>query len=309
MEILGHSLGRHSFKKKSEVMEQRKALGKGLGALITNGRSEPVSSYNVREVPVCDIVTNPNQPRKLFSKESLDELASSIEEKGILQPILVRHIGGGKYEIIAGERRFRAAKQIQLETIPVIVKNIEDDETLELALIENIQREDLNPIEEALAYRDLLSKFQYTQDELAKRIGKDRSSIANSLRLLKLPDQIRTYVINNELSMGHARALLSVEDKEVQIQMAKDMIANHLSVRDAEMLIKKYRDNYAETMTQPPAKSKAQIHTVLEGLEKQLQDKLKLPVKLQGDKQKGKIILSYFSSEEFDRVVDSLLQK
>lgn len=292
------------------MLMERKALGKGLSSLIPGGaRQEDFSKdQRLKEVALEDIVPNPHQPRKLFSKEALDELASSIEEKGILQPLIVRHLGGGKYELIAGERRLRAAQQAGLTSAPVFIKEIKDDELLELALIENIQREDLNPIEEALAYRDLLSKFQYTQDELARRLGKDRSSIANALRLLKLPDEIRDYVIDGSLSMGHARALLAVEDKDQQIQIAKDIIENQLSVREIENLIKRLRE---EEFPTPSAAKKEfstekAFNTALSRAEKNLSDHLKTRVRIQGNSDQGKLTIFYHSKDQLNDLIDKL---
>ena len=308
------------FKKTGVIMEQKRALGKGLGSLIPgSGRSDP-GGAKLLDVPVEDIVTNPNQPRKLFSKEALDELAQSIEEKGVLQPVIVRHLGGGKYELIAGERRYRAARQAGLVTVPVVVKNVDDNEVLELALIENIQRENLNPIEEALAYRDLLSKFQYTQEELAKRLGKDRSSVANALRLLKLPDTIRNHVITNAISMGHARALLAIESRDTQIQIANDIIANSLSVRDAESVIRRLgegadlQEDQAEVaiVSNEENTEKARMRqltgNVFERIIRDLRDRLKTFVKIKGDSDKGKIIVSYNSSDELNRLTQKLLE-
>lgn len=292
------------------MLMERKALGKGLSSLIPSGsrQEEFPRDERLKEVALEDIVPNPNQPRKLFAKEALDELASSIEEKGILQPLIVRHLGGGKYELIAGERRLRAAQQAGLTSAPVFIKEIKDDELLELALIENIQREDLNPIEEALAYRDLLSKFQYTQDELARRLGKDRSSIANALRLLKLPDEIRDYVIEGSLSMGHARALLAVEDKDQQIQIAKDIIENQLSVREIENLIKRLREEEFEA----PSAAKKEFatekafNTALSRAEKNLSDYLKTRVRIQGSSDQGKLTIFYHSKDQLNDLIDKL---
>lgn len=289
---------------------ERKALGKGLSSLIPSGsrQEESPQDQRLKEVALEDIVPNPNQPRKLFAKEALDELASSIEEKGILQPLIVRHLGGGKYELIAGERRLRAAQQAGLTSVPVFIKEIKDDELLELALIENIQREDLNPIEEALAYRDLLSKFQYTQDELARRLGKDRSSIANALRLLKLPDEIRDYVIDGSLSMGHARALLAVEDKDQQIQIAKDIIENQLSVREIENLIKRLREEEFEapSAAKKEFSTEKAFNTALSRAEKNLSDHLKTRVKIQGSSDQGKLTIFYHSKDQLNDLIDKL---
>lgn len=290
-------------------MDQRKALGRGLTSLIPSSIKNH-DSKKFMELPIGDVIPNPNQPRKLFAKESIDELANSIEEKGIIQPLIVRPLGGGKYELIAGERRYRAAKQIGLEKVPAVIKDIDESETLELALIENIQRENLNVIEEALAYKDLLSKFQYTQDELAKRLGKDRSSIANSLRLLKLSDKIRNHLINNELSMGHARALLAIEDKDLQLQMAQDIIEHALSVRETENLIKKFKTTaHEDTDAATPKVHTAPVSRAeaLLALETRLKDRLRVFIKVQGSAEKGKITMSYDSAEDLDRLTQKLL--
>lgn len=299
------------IKKMGSGMEQRRALGKGLSSLIPSSVRSEAPSKKYLELSLEDIITNPNQPRKLFSKEAIDELAMSIEEKGIIQPLIVRPIGGGKYELVAGERRYRAAKQVGLETVPAVVRDVEENETLELALIENIQREDLNVIEEALAYRDLLSKFQHTQDELAKRLGKDRSSIANSLRLLKLPDKIRTSLINNELSMGHARAILAVDDKDTQLKIAQDIIANGLSVRDTENLIKKFKAAQADgSDLRDDAPQVAATVTRLEALvalETRIKERLRSFVAIKGSAKKGKISIAYESEAELSAISEKLL--
>lgn len=292
-------------------MDKKSALGKGLGSLIRdNVQRNEVPGKKLLEISLVDIMTNPNQPRKLFSKGAIDELAQSIEEKGILQPLLVRPIGGGKYELIAGERRYRASKQVGLEKVPVVIKDIDETETLELALIENIQRENLNVIEEALAYKDLLSKFQYTQDELAKRLGKDRSSIANTLRLLKLSDKIRNQLINNDLSMGHARALLSLDDKDLQIQIAQDIVENQLSVRETEGLIKKYKNaiKQGETTEKEELVVEKKTYEEILSLEKRMKELLKTYVQIKGNPNKGKITINYQNEEELKQICNKLMQ-
>lgn len=293
-------------------MQERKALGKGLSSLIPLGSRAPEQvNRNYFECALNDLVPSQNQPRKLFDKSTLDELAASIEEKGILQPLIVRTLGGGKYEIIAGERRLRAAQSLHLEKIPVIVKEVDDQETLELALIENLQREDLNPVEEALAYKELLSKYQYTQDELAKRIGKDRSSIANTLRLLKLPDGIRGHIISGQISMGHARALLAIEDHDIQKKVAERIIQNDLSVREIEDLVRKLKDEptsypaeISETVSAPPVMNSSTFGPVEEELKKKL--KTKIQIKSSGNK--GKILIHFHSLEELNRLIDWMMK-
>lgn len=297
------------------MTDQKRALGKGLGSLIPmSGNKQDVPQSGQQRVYfeclIDDIIPNPNQPRKLFHKEALDELSASIKETGIIQPLIVRPIGGGKYELIAGERRFRAAKQAGLVRVPVVVKDADESSILKLALIENIQRQDLNPIEEALAYKELLSRHQLTQDELAKQVGKDRSSLANSLRLLKLPDKIRDYVINNRISMGHARALLTIENRELQIQVADDVINNNLSVREVELLTKRLKEHEVEEMTTAThsaasrASNPAKDYSVLV---KQLENHLRNKVQIKSNGDKGQIAISFNNEAELGQIMNKLL--
>lgn len=234
---------------------KRKALGKGLGALLPSVPAG-TSEKTYIEVPIEQIVPNKYQPRTTFHEETLNELAQSIKSDGIIQPIIVRRSGSG-YELIAGERRWRAAKKAGLKTIPAVVRDVSEFRTLEWALIENIQREDLNPIEEATAYSSLISDFHLTQDELAQRVGKDRTSISNYLRLLKLPAEIQARIQRNELTMGHARALISVEKVKDQIELANRIIAEDLNVRQVEHLIRSHKNvprkhRQSEPTTQDP---------------------------------------------------------
>lgn len=293
-------------------MQERKALGKGLSSLIPlGGRSNDLSGKVYFECPLSDIIPSQNQPRKLFDKNSIDELAASIDEKGILQPLIVRSIGGGKYEIVAGERRYRAANALNLERVPVIVKDVDDQETLELALIENLQREDLNPIEEALAYKELLSKYQYTQDELAKRIGRDRSSIANTLRLLKLPENIRAYIISGQISMGHARALIAIENHDIQKKVADKIIQEELSVRQIEDLVRKFKEMPAPNdlgKTEPPSDSILPDTLDTKPLEGELKKHFKTMVQIKNSGSKGKVVIHFHSSEELNRLVSLMLK-
>lgn len=276
-----------------EIMkDQRRALGKGLESLIPNRKKEEAKNYFLCALE--DIVPNPSQPRKLFAKATLDELAASIEKKGVLQPIIVRPLGGGKYELIAGERRYRAAKMVGLEKIPAVINETDESGTLEIALIENIQRQDLNPIEEAVAYKELLSRHQHTQEELASQLGKDRSSIANSLRLLKLPDKVRDCLINNQISMGHARALLAIDSKELQVQVANDIIQNNLSVREVEVLTKKFKElNLENVHTLKVGKGNKGVHPKdYNSLIKRIQDKIqhKVSVRTKGGQEELTIV-------------------
>ena len=210
-------------------MQNRKALGRGLDVLIPKTEvnknfAVPNLGERVKTVPIDSIVPNRLQPRKIFDEEKIKDLAASIKEQGIIQPLIVTQASPNRYELIAGERRLRAAKTAGLAEVPVVIKNVDTESMLELSLIENVQREDLNPIEEALAYKELIGQYQYTQDELAKRLGRDRSSIANMLRLLKLPEEVRAHIISGQISMGHARAILGVENRELQQTIANQII-------------------------------------------------------------------------------------
>lgn len=285
-------------------MNERRALGKGLSSLIPMGNRDNSRVYF--ECALEDIVPNQNQPRKLFNKDAIDDLAASIEEKGILQPVLVRRIGGGKYELIAGERRFRAASQLGMEKIPVVLKDIEEQEVFEIALIENIQRQDLNPIEEALAYKELLGKYQYTQDELAKRLGKDRSSIANTLRLLKLPEDIRSHLIEGKISMGHARALLAIENRDLQRKMVNQIMEQELTVRDVESFVQKVKDGVVPVLEVKKGSATQEVN-LFENLEGDIKKFLKTRVQIKGSSHKGKIIIHFHSRDELDRLSVAIL--
>jgi ParB family chromosome partitioning protein len=226
-------------------MVKRRALGRGLGALIPSAYatdSAPAASdadAASMSVPLHAIHPNPLQPRHIFTERSIEELAESIRQKGILQPLLVRRVNGGGFELIAGERRLRAAQRLGLEQVPVMVRDADDAELLELALIENIQREDLNPLEEARAYRRLIDEFKLTQENIAQRVGKDRSTVANALRLLQLPREIQADVEQGTLSAGHARALATVGSDAAKVALAREVARRRLNVRDTEKLAKR----------------------------------------------------------------------
>src|SRR5215212_11515170 len=222
---------------------QKKALGRGLGALIPSRPVPPPpppsapQSAAFADVPVEQISPNPYQPRKTFNDASIEELARSVKEHGIIQPLVVTKIGDHKYRLIAGERRFRAAQKAGLDSVPVVIKEtMTDGDVLQVALIENIQREDLNPIEEAYAYHQLHEEFQLTQEEISKRVGKERSTVANFLRLLRLPDPVKKLLASGQLSMGHARAILAVDSAKKQEQLAERVVKRNLNVRQTEML-------------------------------------------------------------------------
>lgn len=295
-------------------MQEKRALGRGLSSLIPMSGRGDAGDKKYMECPLEDIVPNQNQPRKLFDKTAIDELAASIEEKGIIQPLLVRKLGGGKFELIAGERRYRAAQQLHLERVPVVIRETDAQESLELALIENIQRENLNPIEESLAYKELIAQYQYTQEELARRLGKDRSTIANSLRLLKLPEEVRAYIISGKISMGHARALLGVEEKDLQIKVAEEIVNNELSVRDIESWVRKFKEHQEEKVLRAVPEEEVDAATTTttktnayRNLEDQMRRNLGTRVQIKSLGDKGKIVIHFHSPDELNRLLQTIL--
>ena len=275
-------------------MENR-ALGKGLSALIPDKVSKVVGEVTFLKTEL--IQDNPFQPRTHYDENKLAELKASIKEKGILVPILVR-LKDGKHEVVAGERRLKAARSLNVPEIPAIIREVSDQEALVLALVETIQREELNPIEEAAAYKKLIEEFRYTQDMVAESVGKDRSTITNLLRLLKLPAEIQQSVYDNGLSVGHARALLSVESPGEQKRLFDLVIKKGLSVRDLEELVRTGgKDNDRRMKTQ-----KTRDHEVA-ALEEQLQNVLGTKVSIQARKKKGKIVIEYYSLDDLDRII------
>lgn len=287
----------------------RKALGRGLGALIPGAATPAVSAAAARgihELNVADIQANKYQPRKIFDEEGLEELAGSIREKGVLQPIVVRKAGADKYELIAGERRLRAAKKAGLAVIPALVKDVSDLESLELALIENIQRRDLNPIEEAQSYAALVNEFKLTQDDLARRVGRERSTVANMMRLLKLPDAIQKDLAGGVLSMGHARALLALADSAAQMQVRAEVIARQLSVRATEALVARWRPIAGKKPEKP---SKPAVDVEMKRAGEDLKKKLGAKVAFKGSARKGKIEIEYASLDELNRILAIILNR
>ncbi|MED4567915.1 ParB/RepB/Spo0J family partition protein [Brevibacillus agri] len=275
-----------------------RGLGKGLNALITSNLIE--EGEQVKEVSVSEIRPNPYQPRKEFEQSAIDELANSIQEHGIIQPLIVRKSIKG-YELVAGERRLRAAKLAGLKQVPVVVKAYTDQQLMEIALIENLQRENLNPLEEAEAYEKLIAHHDYTQEQLAQRIGKSRPHVANMLRLLQLPESIRKMVSAAELSMGHARALLGVSDEKVQKQLAKDVVEKGLNVRQLEELVKQLSVS-RETKKKKPAKSEP----ILVELEERLRSRFGTAVKIKKGAKRGKIEIDFYSQEDLQRIIEIL---
>jgi len=276
-------------------------LGKGLGALMEE--SHLVVEKDTNLVDISLIVPNPDQPRKEFDQDSLNELADSIREKGIIQPILVEKTGD-KYQIIAGERRFRAAKIAKLDKIPVVIGSFSAQEKLEIALIENIQRKDLSPIEEALAYESLMQSGNLSQEELAKIVGKKRSTVANSLRLLKLNDEMRAALSTGTISAGHARAILSVETAENQQKLFKTIEKKELSVREAETLATKYNEETVEEIS-PKLDNNQKQAEILE-TEQKFMEKLGTKVAIKGSLDKGKLVISYKTAKELQGIFEIL---
>jgi ParB family chromosome partitioning protein len=287
--------------------QQKRALGRGLSALIPQASSGastgpvPVSGELpakslVTRLAIESIVRDQKQPRRLFDEERLKELSESIKTQGVIQPILVRKDGSG-YRIIAGERRWRAAQLAGLKEIPALVREVTEGEAFELALVENLQRMDLNPIEEAEGYKRLVEEFQLTQEQVSQRVGKDRSSVANALRLLGLPDEVKAMVADGTLNMGHARALLGVPRIPEMTELATRVAQQKLSVRETERLVKQKKDAKAETK-QTRAQS-AQVKSIVEELQRALGTK----VRLQDKGGKGTVEIDFFSYEDLDRLL------
>jgi ParB family chromosome partitioning protein len=284
-------------------MIHKKVLGRGLGALIPQRQEAPVESHatqGLAEIPISQIQPNPFQPRKTFNEASIEELARSVRQHGIVQPLVVTR-AGDKYKLIAGERRFRAAQKAGLTTVPVLIKEMmAEGDALQIALIENIQREDLNPIEEAMAYHQLHDDFQLTQEEISRRVGKERSTVANFLRLLKLPDPVKKLLASGQLSMGHARALLAIESPKKQEQLAERVVRKNLNVRQTEMLSSESSPKTAE-------KKEKEKDVFTRDAEDKLQRTLRTKVEIDRRRRGGVIHIRYGSEDELIRVVDELM--
>ncbi|WP_029422174.1 ParB/RepB/Spo0J family partition protein [Alicyclobacillus macrosporangiidus] len=282
----------------------KRGLGKGLEALIPLNVTEDdtVSSVDIR-----DLRPNPYQPRRDFNEEKLEELAQSVREHGIIQPLIVRRSAVRGYDIVAGERRFRAAQMVGLTTVPVVVRDLSDVELMEIAVIENLQREDLNPIEIAEAYQNLMERAGLTQDELARRVGQSRSHVANMLRLLQLPDEVRQMVSKGKLTMGHARALLAVEDTGRLAELVRKVTEEGLSVRELESLIYPQKKNVSRETKQTNRGTKTRspnpVDVFVRHYEDQFRAFLGTPVHIRHGKKRGKIEIEYFSQEDLERIL------
>ena len=294
------------------MAQHKGGLGRGLSALIPGGTSaiqeESITKAGIIEIPLDRIIPNKNQPRKIFSQESLAELADSIREFGIIQPIMVRKLDtdGQFYEIISGERRYRAAKILEMNTINCLIsEDVGDLASLEMALIENIQRDNLTSIELAHTFRQLVDEFKLTHEELSKRVGKSRSAITNSLRLLLLPVEVQKLVDNEKISAGHARALLGLESKKEQIKLANDIVENDLSVRETEKLINNIIKKIIDK--KPAEKQKLLQFEKLPEVEKTVSEYLETPVKIKVGKNKGTMEILFGSLKDFERIVGRIV--
>ena len=303
-------------------MAKRKALGRGLGAFFPdyeedqqgenkqqdkesgNYYADPGKRVNVvMELPVNNIRPNPHQPRKEFDEQRLLELSDSIQRHGLIQPITVHHLGDDRYELISGERRLRAAKLAGVDDIPAYIREVNDDDILAYALIENIQREELNPMEVAMGYQRLMEECQYTQEEVARKVGKNRSTITNLLRLLQLPDYIQAALRDEKISMGHARALINVENKGDQKKLLEEAVEKEYSVRQVEEAVRKLQKKRAAEKEGAPNKDKEEHQAVYREITNQLRNKLSTKVDIKSKKKGGEIRISYYSNDELDRIL------
>ena len=283
---------------------KRNDLGRGLDSLISKGEVQTSGSSAINEIPISQISPNPEQPRTNFDGDSLEELAMSIRELGIIQPLTLRSVGVDSYQIISGERRYRAARLAGLDSVPAYVRTANDSEITEMALIENIQREDLNAIEIALTFRKLIDQYKLTQERLSERIGKKRTTIANFLRLLKLPAEVQIGLRDRKVDMGHARALLSLDKAPLQLKLYNEIIKKGLSVRQVEAMAKQLqeREAAAEGEAQVPERQKSNRDYDI--LKKHLNSSFKTPVKLSVDASgKGKITFSFKNDEELENLI------
>ncbi len=283
-------------------MASNKGLGKGLGALLGDFSEEPASDSAYRLLPIYKVEPNPDQPRHDFDEEELQALSESISVHGVIQPLTVREMPNGYYQIIAGERRWRAARMANISDVPVIVVEADDKKAMELALIENLQRQDLNPVEEALGYQSLIEEYGLTQEEAASRVGKSRPAVANALRLLGLCPEVLNMLKSGAISAGHARAVLTLKTEKQQVEAAKKIIALSLSVRQAETLCK--------NMGKPPASKKEPVFEVnyVAECEKNLSKHLGRGVKIVNGKRKGRFELEFYGEEDLQKLLDALMK-
>ena len=285
------------------MMAKKFTLGKGLGALIPEEPEDLREESNKILISINKIKSDEEQPRKLFDSEKIAELAESIKAHGIIQPLILRKYMEDQYIIVAGERRWRAAKMAGLKDVPAIIMELADRDILEISLIENIQRQDLNPIEEALAYRKLLNDFKITQEELSKRIGKSRVAIANTMRLTNLDERVQQYIIESILSEGHGRVLLTISDKQKQYELSQQVIDEKLSVRELERLIKRFNEE-EEKEKVIWSMGMDDLNPYYKEIKNQLQNYFGTKVNVSNKKNKGKIEIEYYSEEDLQRILD-----
>lgn len=283
-------------------MASQKGLGKGLGALLGDFTEEPLEKSAYQQLPIYKVEPNPDQPRQDFDEEELQALADSITVHGIIQPLTVREMPNGYYQIIAGERRWRAARMANLSDVPAVIIEADDKKAMELALIENLQRQDLNPLEEALGYQTLMNEYGLTQEEAAGRVGKSRPAVANALRLLGLCPEVQERVRKGELSAGHARAILQLKSEKKQQEAAQKIVALGLSVRQAELLCK--------NMSKEPVPQKKEVFAVdyVAECEKSLSKHLGRGVKIVNGKRKGRFELEFYGQEDLQNLLDALMK-
>jgi len=294
------------------MSKKRIALGRGLSALLSDTpetekleETAPAVSAGVNEILLTEIQVNPFQPRKHFEEEALQELADSIKVHGIIQPLTVRRLSQNQYQLIAGERRFQAAKLAGLKAVPAYVRSADDQQMLEMALIENIQRENLNPIEIAVSYQRLISEINLKQEELGERVGKNRSTVTNYLRLLKLPPDIQIAVRDNKISMGHARAIISVENPDTQLYIFKKILAEDLSVRKVEELVRELM-NTTRTTSKAQEKAVSETPREIKQLQSTLSTHFGTKVNIKSDGKKGDIKIPFYSIEDLNRILEIL---
>ena len=292
----------------------RKALGRGLSALLSDTMGQDLSPDrdDFLDVDIDLIEPNPEQPRTHFDEVKLEELAQSIRVNGLVQPLLLRRIPGGRYQLVAGERRWRASQRAGLRKVTAVIREISNEQLLPLALIENIQRQELNPVEEALAYQKLMQDYGLTQDELARQVGKDRSSIANHLRLLKLSPEVQRMLEDGRLSMGHARALLAIEDESGQFSLAKSIIANQLSVRETEKQVRQIvaGDGHGSTRGAGGSSDPHPLDANVRAAELKLKRYLGTQVRIQlAERESGRIEIAFSSMSELDRLYSLILRR
>ena len=286
------------------MAKQKFTLGRGLDALISTEAVRTSGSSSIGEIEIAKIFANPNQPRRDFNEDALQELADSIKELGVIQPITLRKMEDDTYQIIAGERRFRASQLAGKTTIPAYILKADDEDTMEMALIENIQREDLNPLEIALAYQQLIEQHNLSQEQLSKRVGKGRATIANFLRLLKLPGEIQVALKEKRIDMGHAKALLSLDSHADQLNVFHDIEKNGYSVREVEEIVRNIKEGNTESATQPKEKADKKQDAVYHQLKKHLTQFFQTPVQLTcSAKGSGKISIKFKDESELERII------